>query len=89
METKELLQHAAQEQVAAFNGEDQSPVAVYNMIALLRETEHLHSFAEQRLPKHDWKLWYAQYMVARQATRSEADSSLLADSWVLSFNHLH
>ena len=42
---------------------------VESMAQLLRETELRHRGYEASAPKHDWAVWYAAYIVARECGR--------------------
>jgi hypothetical protein len=42
---------------------------------LLRETEKRHGNYEATAPKHDWPVWYAAYMVARERGKTPDEAA--------------
>jgi hypothetical protein len=45
------------------------------LTVLLREAEEHHGPYEATAPKHHWSDWYAAYIVARQAGRTQDEAS--------------
>jgi hypothetical protein len=58
-----------------------APVRDHLRALLLLAQGHHHS-AEQRLPKHDWSLWYAAYIDARLRDKPEKYAVEVADAFV-------
>jgi hypothetical protein len=47
---------------------------VTTLTALLREAEEHHGAYEPSAPKHHWSDWYAAYIVARDAGRTQEEA---------------
>jgi hypothetical protein len=52
-----------------------SDAEVAALAELLRDTEAHHGTYEATAPKHHWSGWYAAYILARQAGRTEEEAA--------------
>lgn len=84
--TINLMAESARADVAAFNDDATSPVAISDIVAALTLTESEHAKAEKRLPTHDWRQWYGAFMAAKSAGMSVPDSAFLADEHIKSLH---